>query len=171
MKTMLLIFFCFAMEFSFGAYLPSLPPEDSTVPQKAYKMEKKGFLERYGRDDSSKALIYFYFRKRKVNKNIFFPGAALGLAAGIGYFPVNNLPDIGEFNTADYKGGNKIFLVLGIFCLAAAGIPLLLVGGSLWMHYSRKKLLKLLNDHFNGRSIPAGIARNKSFKYYLEHSK
>ena len=168
MKTMLLVFFLCSAQFSFASILSLLPLHDTVAPPGPYKLNKNEFLEKYGRDDSSRALILFYFRKRKIDQTNFYAGAFLALIGGIAVFPVKNLPDMGDYNSLNYSPSDKLAFSIGIVCLLAAGIPLLLTGGSLLLRYNRKRLLKMLDNYFTGKFIPRGIVGNKYFKTYLK---
>jgi hypothetical protein len=51
--------------------------------------------------------------------------------------------------------------------ILGAGIALVSVGIGLGGKYSRRKLFKILNNYFNGKPIPRGIAKNRAFRKML----
>lgn len=165
MKTILLCIFLCSMKFSYASALPALHVEDTTI-HKEFKLDKKGFFEKYGCDDSSRALIQFYFNKRNEQKGSFFVGAGLAFVAGVAYFPVNNMPDMVN-NGPDFFMTKKDSYFIMLAVLITTAIPFLLSGGCLWMRYSRRRLMKLLNNYSSGKSIPKGISKTAIFRGYL----
>jgi hypothetical protein len=111
----------------------------------------------------------FYFKKRNRQKGNFLAGAGALLIAGIAFGPANNLMnDDKNYNYDDgLPDAQTAFLAIAIIVMAFMGLPLIISGGSLWIIYSRKKLLKLLDRYNNGKSIPRGISRNKMFRGFL----
>jgi hypothetical protein len=168
MKAIFTCIFLCTIKFSFAASTNSISPGDSII-KKAYKINREEFLEKYGCDDSSRALINFYFKKRNHQKGNFLAGAGALLIAGIAFGSVNNL--MNDDKNYNYDNGlpnaQTTFLAIAIIVMAFMGLPLIISGGTLWIIYSRKKLLKLLDRYNNGKSIPRGISRNKMFRGFL----
>ena len=162
MKIILLLLFCCTAELSFAAAFIIPPPEDSTLERKAYELNWKEFLEKYGRDDSSRALINLFFHKREIGVPNAGIGAPMLLAGGIGLGITSNKLEngTGSWNTL---GQALLFtLILG------AGAALFSVGMSFLGKYSRKKLLKLLDGYFAGKPLPRGITKNRAFRKNLQ---
>lgn len=63
LRISLLLFFCFKMLMGFGFSV--MPFTDSTTGKK-HQLTREAFLNRYGTDDSSRALIHYFFDKRQV---------------------------------------------------------------------------------------------------------
>ena len=139
MKIILLfITLCFAVNKISAANIIA----DSIPPGKPWKISKQQFLDQYGKDDKSKAIISFYFGKYTGPRKglyVFIPltvivtSVALAAVPGAG-FPI--LPAI----------------TVGIDVIT---ISLLDIVGN----YSRKELLKSLNKYFSGKGISREMKR------------
>jgi hypothetical protein len=65
MRITLSILLLFSLKFCFASQEPTWHGMDTTILSKEdYKLNGEEFLDKYGRDDSSRAFIHFYFRKR-----------------------------------------------------------------------------------------------------------
>lgn len=114
-------------------------------------------MAQYGRDDTSKALIHYFFDKRsKASRMIYVPLIIDGLAGIV-------LGIAGAFTTVSMAYP----LALLVFILAATTVTILIVGAVYLLKYSRKKLFRLINRYQTGGSIPKKIKANKYFKTLL----
>ncbi len=99
-----------------------------------YRMDRREFLFHYGRDDSSRALINFYFSHREHPKGVLQPTQG----------------DVGMLF------GELIALAaITVICF-----PLIVVW---WVKFSRKRLLRQLKDYFSGKPIPRSIAKKRLY--------
>jgi hypothetical protein len=162
MKIIFALIFLLIIKFSFASAISPMPLTDTTV-KKEYKRNRNEFLDRYGHDDSSRALINFYFHRRGLVIGNLSAGIPFTLLSGIALFPAT---------AAENSNGNGLGTAL-LFPILFTGVMLILVGSYLWIRYShttlysRKRLLILLDDYFNGKSIPWVISKNKVFKAIL----
>jgi hypothetical protein len=165
MKTILLISFLLMLKFAAASNLVSSPLRDSSIRHKEHKLNEKEFLEKYGRDDSSRALISFYFLKRSKGITRFSIAAPSTVLPGIALVPVANKAegDKGNMHDASAAGGLTILL--------CGAIAFLSLATAVWVRYSRKKLLRVLTDYSIGKHIPKGIAKNMVFKGFLHNGK
>jgi len=165
MKILLFFLCCCMIEFSFAANTPLRALEDSSIKKAPYELSQNEFLQQYGRDDSSKALIDFFFHRRMPGITEFAVGMPLLIAGGIGIGAVNHTANEGN-GTWDTVGQGLIFALL-----LGAGIALSIVGICMWSRYPRKRLLRLLNNYFGGKPLPRGITKNRTFKSFVQHER
>jgi hypothetical protein len=132
-----LIFFISANTKASGIYV------DTTHPVKPYKIFHKQFLEEYGKDDTSRAIINYYFKKRtNAGKDIIVMSTITAVSGSL-------LLVFAESNAVILP-----FFAEGLFAAAfwTLGITLIACLYRLF-HFSRKNLLKELNDYFSGKEI------------------
>ncbi|HXB43547.1 MAG TPA: hypothetical protein VNV85_05795 [Puia sp.] len=169
MRKSLVIAFLFTIKISCAADFTVRAVEDTTITKNEYKISRKEFLEKYGRDDSSRALINFYFSKRVPARILFF--------SVIWQIPIWPFPLASNLRVSQSKSGSisqgfgglvgsVIFL-----CLLLATVGLATGALGQWVKYSRKRLLSQLNRYFNGQSIPKGISRSHLFRRVLKKGK
>jgi hypothetical protein len=141
---------------------------DTSIDQSNHKHSKQYFLENYDKDDSTKALINYFFKKRKT---AFYQTVIPVVAGGLTILLVkalnrNNYPVSGK--SSGYGG-----LVLGgalVYVILHSSAQL--IGGQItWLVFSRHKLLKILVDYKSGKPLPKKITRKKAFKYEWESLK
>jgi len=138
---------------------------------KDYKLNREQFLESYGRDDSSRALIDYYFHKRNNAKKLAIAGFILGIVSlVIAGLVISSSPSNGPSNGVVDDSG-EVAVVLLLVQTFYGSIALIVTGVAIWIIYSRKKLLKLLEKYFLGKSIPPHIARNHLFNQWLTEEK
>ena len=165
------IFFCFcslAGHLSFAAGYKSFFAKDTSDPLiKEYKTDEMTFLKKYGRDDSSSALIYFYFAKRSKTKSMVL--LALSTSAAVGLFSAVVLASYPNANNPDDFADAFAFLWLALSIYAVATFTI--IGIVRLIKYSRKKLLHHLKNYFDGVPIPPNIARSRAFQklVFLQH--
>ncbi|HEY4154342.1 MAG TPA: hypothetical protein VGM24_02920 [Puia sp.] len=126
-----------------------------------YQLSKTEFLQQYGRNDSSRALIRFYFAKRYRARNLILLSGAIGIVSGafIGALALSA-------GTDSYLWG--IFLASLTTLVAEAVITLTLIGGTRLMVMSRKKLLLRLRQYEEEGYIPKNIRNSKFFQSALK---
>ena len=156
-----LLFMSFSVPFynAHAAYAParSASADSNRSLKKPFKISKTEFLNNYGKDDTSRALIALFFSKRSIGLKLLFVPLALDMAGGIalGIYLAGN-PFV---NTGVAYGWVFLFslLIAGtIVCSSIGGIKL--------HRYSRKNLYLLLNNYFAGQSVPYYIKKNSFFK-------
>ena len=166
---LLSLFLLIVFQGSFGAGFSSTKLKDTVSPSlNDYKLNREQFYETYGKDDSSRALIGFYFHKRNNAKKMTFVGAGLAITLVVigGLVIANNSTVPG---TVDSYGA-----VFGLYFLSICfygSLALMTVGIVRWIILSRKKLMRLLEDYFAGKSIPMNISKSKLFNQWLKEEK
>jgi hypothetical protein len=159
-RTLISIIFCFFFfNLSFCATGCS-KSTDSIIPPKDYQHNRNYFLNTYGKDDSSRALIKFFFKRRHYGKKETFVWAGIGIVSTILFITVIQNGD-GGINSGSFLLG----LILGASIYG--GIAGVIEGSFIWLKYSRKKLLKFLIDYNAGRGLPKNIVRKRRFKNQL----
>lgn len=133
--------------------------DTSTLPKKEFKLNKKEFLAKYGTDDTSTALIRYWFLSRSLNNLLVFGSGAVFAASGTGLTISLLQSPPGELNTA--AGGQ---ILLGIVAVAS-GLILVASGYSL-IKWSRKKLLQILKSYQSNQPLPDKI--QKELKPFLK---
>jgi len=163
---LILVAILFCSQYSMAASMPALMPTDTSIHPQANAITQEAFLAKYGRDDSSKALINFFFQKMKKSEGMVTGGLLLGAAGTAGYL-VGAHKANDQSNSFSDELGYVVLALLGAFALGG-GIALASVGTGLLSRYSKKRLLKLLESYFAGTPIPRGIARNIMFRSYVQ---
>jgi hypothetical protein len=169
MKFLLLTAFLFFIKTSFASHLAQPVLSDTTKPEKEYKLNRDQFLEKYGKDDSSRALINYYFSRRTSAKILFFINV---WQIPFWPFPFSYNLKTAESNSSTIGQSLGAFIISLIFlCLLFASFGLATAGSAEWLKHSRKRLLKQLNNYFNGRPMPRAIIRSRLFRRFLEDGK
>lgn len=137
---------------------------DTSVDQSSYKKSKPYFLEHYGKDDSTKALINYFFVKRKTA----FYQTVIPIVVGGGLIILlaralnrNNLPPSKD----DYAG---ILLGGAAVSVGLQSAGQIIDGQIKWLVFNRRRLLKTLVDYNTGKPLPKRITRRKQFRKQLE---
>lgn len=118
----------------------SIQPADSS----GNPLKEKMLLKKYGDDDTTKALIQYWFSKRKIFTGL--AGASFGIAA---YSTTKISKSPGRITAPDnpfFIDPNAFFGVAGAIAGALFLIPIIT--------HSRKKLVRLLEDYKAGKSLP-----------------
>jgi len=149
MKIIFTSFFLWVTNLSHAAIVRP-PLAEDTVIKKEYRRNEKEFLENYGRDDSSRALIKLYFRKRRYQNRSLITGTVLFTLGAIASFPLANLPEKDYQVDGWFEVTTAGFFAILAASMATAGVPMMLTGGSLLAVTSRKKLVRWLNDYLDG---------------------
>jgi hypothetical protein len=106
-------------------------------------LKAKAFLKQYGTDDTSRALIVYWFKKRHIFSALsILSGAATG-AAAIALGSSANSNSLGGFAET-----------LGLTLTVATGTLATILFLIPFLTHSRKKLLRLLTNYRNNESLP-----------------
>jgi len=129
--------------------LSSTPSADTTQPAKLYKISRQQFLDRYGVDDTARAVInYFFLRRRIAHERIVPSSIVLG---------------VGVFLTAFFA---KSLAILGVAFLTVPvmifSLAFLIRSCTDFTKFSRKKLLQTLEDYFSGKGV-AGVLKKRIY--------
>ena len=157
-----------AFSFSFASGLASFNPGDSILlPAKEHKLNREQFLEKYGRDDSSRAFINFYFETRKKSgKMIWVSLILMAVLTTIIGIVAATYPETQYTGTYDDIGTAVLIVFFGGGLYAT--FALVIVGIIRTLMYSRKKLLRILRNYFDGHSLPPRITRSKVFARLMQ---
>lgn len=167
MKLALITVFLFLGNYSFASSIPCFVVADTVIDHAPYALTQDEFIAQYGRDDSSKALINFFFQKRSRAQNTVGGGAVVTVLAAVGLGV-----SVHAANTKTNDIGNElasIFAVAIASIALGAGIAVVTVGAALWGRYSKKRLLILLKDYFAGKPMARGIAKNRMFRGFVQY--
>ena len=170
LKTFTLICICiFCFKYSFATVLlPKKLTDTSINPTNKISLTKEYFLDKYGSDDSSRALIKFYFSKRsKSKKLILIPSSistALAALFAVAAISENNgnsqsTPTVHKIDTPGTTGPLIFFL-----CTA---LLFTIIGSRILNKYSPKMLLISLENYRRGKHIRRWISASASFKKFL----
>ena len=137
------------------------------ISKNNYRLSEAEFLKKYGRDDSSRALIQYYFYKRGKEKKILFVPLATAASAATTIGIVSIFTSL-SLSVSSLIGFFAVFLLtvasLAILSLCITGTMMLIFNG-------RKKLLVRLNNYYSGGHIPVHLARSKIFHQLLKTGK
>jgi hypothetical protein len=138
----------------------SVAPQDTTHLQgQPWEISEIAFLEQYGKDDTSRALIDYYFYKQRVGKRTTLYSAGIITASGV----IASLIIVaGKTSTPYLAGAGLLFIII-----MEAGIIAFIVGFFSWISHARHKLFQLLANYRRENSISKGIKRNYIFKRFL----
>jgi hypothetical protein len=129
--------------------------------KKPYDLSEQEFLSKYGNDDTSRALIRYYFQRKKVSAKTGL--IAGGTAGGLGILAfIYSQNDNGLDNL-----GTAILLGIGIVTFAFIGV----LSAAIYLKTSKKSLYKLIRGYHAGRKIPKKITWRPLFKKFLKEEK
>jgi hypothetical protein len=161
LKRFSLLFLVFSLPFSkLNATIISNPIliSDTTKPSsKPYKLSEKEFMIQYGKDDTSRALIHYFFDKRTKASRMFYVPLIIDALAVI------VVAISGAFATVSMSYP----LALLFFILSVTTVTLFIIGAVYLLKYPRKKLFQLISRYNMGGSVPKKIKANKYFKLLL----
>lgn len=156
------IFFAFLFNTA-QSLAASFPPPDSAIqPRKPHKLTRQQFLDRYGTDDSSRALIQYYFPKRKAAVRNILQSSGLLVLAGLLSIVVFSKGNGIENGLGDF------FILLILLSSAYVAVGFLVVNATLLLLQSRRRLYNMLQAYRNGKGLPRRISRKKSFLRLLK---
>ncbi|RYY05765.1 MAG: hypothetical protein EOP43_08155 [Sphingobacteriaceae bacterium] len=138
---------------------------DTSIDQSKYKHAQKYFLENYGKDDSTKALINYYFAKRETALiRTVVPAITGGLAT---FLVVKTNPN--NYSPSGKSSGYAGLIFVPAFIVLVYSAGTLIDGQHKWFKFSRHKLLQTLIDYKSGKPLPQKTTRRKAFKYELNN--
>jgi hypothetical protein len=138
--------------------------KDSTTPPGTARLSRQQFLDRYGTNDTARALIGYYFDKNKKAKRDLIIYGIAGVVAGF----LLDAIFVGRWNM-DALGGLILVLILGSF-VYVCGITVL-ISLYKWWRFSRRRLAVQLERHRAGKPLRKSIYRNTAFKRHLDLEK
>jgi hypothetical protein len=139
-KLRLLILFLIAFS-SLKATVFCYPLKDTSQIPQTHSLNRQQFLTNYGTDDTSSALINYWFGRRSASKYMSIVGT---VTVGLGTISLNSVK-------SDSLGG---LFSKGVFALAiVTGVIILLLSFTRFLLFSRKKLLRALKDYHNGKPL------------------
>ncbi|HXH99752.1 MAG TPA: hypothetical protein VNI52_05765 [Sphingobacteriaceae bacterium] len=138
---------------------------DTSVNKSSYKQSKQYFLDNYGKDDSTRALINYFFKKRK---EAFYETVVPPVAAGVSLLLLNLILNHAA-NVKEDTGGGYLLVGLSAVVTIYGSAATLIDGQIKWLVFNRKKLLTVLTDYHSGKPLPKKIKRRKAFKYELKY--
>ena len=115
-----------------------------------YHISKQQFLSEYGKDDTAKAVINYFFKQHKKAKKGIIPYSLISAAGTILY-------------ATTIAGGNAgTVIILGTIVIVVTAVSGALLLGSLidLVKFSRKRLFKILDNYFSGKGIPRRLKKN-----------
>ena len=132
---------------------------DTSVNELAHKHSKQYFLDNYGKDDSTRALINYFFKKRKAAiYETFLSPAAAGTSLLLLHFLLENMGDTGS-------AGFSVALFLAVTVFYA--VPVCITAQIKWLIFNRRKLLTILEAYNAGTPLPKSVTRRQKFKQAL----
>jgi hypothetical protein len=137
--------------------------DTSGQSKNSWKKSESEFLNIYGKDDSSRALIRFFFDRRKLARRLMIIPVAIDLTLAL-TLGIYGLTSMGLY--LNYLWGSAVLF------LAFASITLFIVAAGTWMRYSRKRLYHILTQYESGVPLPQKWARkNRFFKRFMLQGK
>jgi hypothetical protein len=119
---------------------------DTTQPVKSHKISHRQFLDRYGKDDTAKTLInYFFLQRKKTSKTTIVSSVALGVGVALTAYAAASVSIFGV-----------AFVTVPVMILS---LGFLLRSCSALSKFSRKKLLKTLDNYFAGKGVPVKLRK------------
>lgn len=122
---------------------------DSSIHPKPWKLSQQQFIEQYGNNDTSKALINFYFLRNKRAKQVGVVMTGLGLLTAIG---IAKITTTSNHNNRAYS--YAFLLALGLAMLGFAIGMVILFDILILLRFSRKNLYKILQNYSAGKPFP-----------------
>jgi Zn-dependent protease len=167
MKVILLVGVLLCGHYKAAASFSFLAPADTLIDRPVYDLTHDEFLEKYGRDDSSKALINFFFKRRKPGAGMMGGGIALTVLGAGGLIVA--VPGVNDRSNDFNQQLSDLLLAFLAAIALVAGIALASVGTALGIKYSKKRLLRLLDNYFAGTPKPRNIAKNIMFRAFVQY--
>jgi hypothetical protein len=163
MKIMLPVYFLFIFNISQASRFSPLILSDTTKPNEYVSLNRKEFLAKYGKDDSSRALINYFFHKRTNGKVGIFTNATF-----FSFFAVGSIAAASDHSQS---GDISSFIGFIFYSFLAMTATVLVFAIALLRKHSRKKLLDELENYKAGGPFPRSIARTHLYKKLLKQEK
>ena len=127
-----------------------------------FKHPQQYFLDTYGKDDSTRALINYFFRVRKAAA----VEVAISLVAGGGLYLFANYI-FGPTNHTGYGYGTVFLAIFAIPLIP--GFAVGVVEGTVTrLIFTREKLLELIADYQQGKHLPKRVTHKRRFRQEME---
>ncbi len=119
---------------------------------KPWRLNKQEFLKKFGEDDTTRALINYWYNERHLLFGLTTASVIVGAGGGIGLLSLNT-----HGSVAAYAG-------IGYVVLVAFGIITFPVFLMALLFRSRKKLFRLISDHKEGKRLRKGLRKRLHIK-------
>lgn len=160
----LLLLVCFTVAVACPSLAASpMPIVDSSKPLKPHKLTEQQFLNEYGKTDTARALIRFYFQETKSSRLGFIISP---LVIGAGAFALDRIAKSDRFGGWNFLVG--LFLVIVVASLLVYLSIIFILTSTRLIRFSRKKLLQQLKSLQAGAPLPKHIAHNNAFTLFLK---
>ena len=133
------------------------------IHPKPWKITEQQFLDQYGKDDSSRALIRFYFEKKRITKR---STSNLVIITG-GFAVITGALIVATQNSRS----DNLAAVFVAFLSTSLSVFLTFLFGVALIFMSRKYLFKLLNKHQSGKRLPRKIVDDPRYNKFLQQEK
>ena len=132
------------------AHLHAAAPYIDSIPAKRHKISHQQFLDKYGQDDTARAVIDYFFHEHKKATRGIIPYTLI-TAGGITLYA-----------TAIAGGNAGTVIIIGTIIILITVICATFLLGSLvdLVKFSRKRLLKILDNYFSGNGIRRRLKKN-----------
>jgi len=123
---------------------------DTLSPKKPYKISQQEFLDKYGKDDTARMVIDYFFQQHKKAAKWVIPYLMLTATGSIIYA------------TAILGASLGVIIFLGTFVLLGTFVAGLLFLDSCisLLKFPRKRLHRLLDNYYTGKGIPRRLKKN-----------
>ncbi len=136
---------------------------DSTVEKHTFwRMDKEGFVEKFGSDDTTSALINMYFRTRNEGILTFLLSTPMPYVLG----GIGVVLDSGTSETVI-----PIFTATGVVIGTFIGSVMFFSGSIRWISYPRKRLYFILEKHKQGEPLPKSLTKRITKSDFDSHTK
>lgn len=133
--------------------------QDPLIDQTDFKHDKQYFLDHYGKDDSTKALINTFFRARKAAVVEMAVGLVLGGSSAI---YIGN-----AFSQNSHYSLGASLLAFPLIPFAAILIIEAVDGSVIRLVFTKKKLLHLVADYQQGKHLPRRFTHQARYRREL----
>jgi hypothetical protein len=148
--------------------LENIFPHDSSkknviFDKKLYKLNKEEFLNAYGTNDTSIAIINLFFKQRKIAKVLLLIEPITPVTAGGGVM-VMWINSVGGYSSSFFS----MYIGVSIMAVSVFGfVALPVAGAELLATWNRKRLYLILNDYNNkNKVIPKSVKKKLKNKYF-----
>lgn len=129
---------------------------DSVIHPAVSHLNQQQFLDTYGTNDTSRAVIQYYFKRNRNAKRDMLIWGTAGIAAGIAFDKV-----VVNGSEGDALGGLFLGILLGSFIYT--GVIEVLLNSFNWIHFSRQRLALRLEKYNASRQLPKSLLRKSLF--------
>jgi hypothetical protein len=138
-------------------------PDSTEHPGKLSKLTQQDFLDNYGTDDVSIALINYFFQLRKKKRlPLLLSGSGLMIASAGTAVLANKVS-----TRAGEPGALAGALLIVAACIVIIPLLIVFIISLRYFSFSKRKLYKALMDHRAGKPIAQKITRNRLYQEFL----